>query len=364
MLRKCVLITGVTGLVGRHLLKLFLQRTSHKIFIVIRADSYDHAILRVSELIENILPDQRIGTNIWNRLWVVIGDVNEPNLGLSKEIYEELGDLINEIFHSAALAEFRQPLEKVRRVNVEGTRKILEFAQRCPNLSKFHYLSSAFIAGRFEGCFSENDFNFGQKFNNTYEQSKFEAEQLIRNFGNGSFIIQIYRPSIIVGDYHLGLTNNFRMFYQPFRSLSLGYFNEIPIHKETLLNIIPCDAVAEAIFCLSQSRNKKARTYHIVSPQNLPIMHLMNFASSYFGYKAPKYVDLLEFNLGDLTTVQRKILEPYIPYFNFRAIFSGVETFEELISVGYSFPKIDDFFLTRLFKYCCDVGYIQQMANK
>ena len=42
------------------------------------------------------------------------------------------------------------------------------------------YISTAYVAGEHRGVFREQDFDLGQRFRNAYEQSKFEAEQLVR----------------------------------------------------------------------------------------------------------------------------------------------------------------------------------------
>ena len=316
---KVIFLTGATGLVGSQILKIILNETKHKVIVIIRGRNQGHAENRV------LINLRRNGREFYKnkRLTILRGDILDKNFGLNRARYIEIIKSIHEIFHCAALAEFRQPLAKVRAVNVGGTKNILECAEKCSQLEKIHYLSSAFIAGNFEGNFSEKDFDVHQKFNNSYEQSKFEAELLIRKYKNQEF--KIYRPSIIVGEYNNGETNNFRMFYQPFRSLALGLFSQIPVDNATQLNIIPCDAVAMAIFLLSQVHGDDG-VYHVVSPQNIPILHLMKFASKYFGYKEPHYVSLEDFNLGSLNPVTRRLIKPYIPYFNFKTIFESYTT--------------------------------------
>ena len=60
---------------------------------------------------------------------------------------------------------------------------MLEFAtlaQQRGGLDRYAQVSTAYVAGTHTGRFTEDDLDVGQGFRNTYEQSKFESEQLVR----------------------------------------------------------------------------------------------------------------------------------------------------------------------------------------
>lgn len=353
---KNVLLTGATGLLGTHLLRMMVSNKDLCIFLLIRDSVKQGARDRGRNLVSEII--KRTGDHdAASRIHIISGDIIKDGLGLGADDAHFLSANIHEIFHCAALTEFRKPLEEVRLFNVGGTKNIMDFSSRCSCLQKFHYISTAFIAGTFKGMFSECDLDVGQGFNNTYEQSKFEAELLVREYYNSRFHIAIYRPSIVVGEYATGETNNFNMFYQPFRSLSLGYFEKIPIDPETVLNLIPCDAAAKAIALLgAEVRNNCV--FHIISPVNTPINDLMNCASRYIGYENPKFVKLHNFNPDSLGIYKRKIIDPYIPFFNFKSVFDARKTFEALLGSGFTYPLINDGFINRLLEFSIQKGYI------
>lgn len=353
-----ILLTGATGLLGSQLLKLFVSKKNLKIVLLIRGRNLQACEYRYRKLFDGVLKGKRVLAKVK----VISGDITKKYFGLDKNTYDRLCDSINEIFHCAALAEFRQPLSKVRLHNVIGTKNVLEFAARCSDIKKLNYISTVFIAGTFRGKFREKDLDVNQGFNSAYEKSKFEAETLIKKYLNKRFNIAIYRPSIIVGEYRSGRTTNFRMFYQPFRSLSLNLIKEMPINRKTVLNIVPCDYAAKAILLLSQNFSNND-TYHIVSPQNLSILRLMKFASKYIGYKEPKYTDIKNLNLNKLATFGRKLLERYIPYLNFAAVFDSRNTFNKLKKLGFKYPSIDNKFLSRLFEYSINKRFISQRKN-
>src|SRR5260370_6906940 len=83
-------------------------------------------------------------------------------------------------------------------VNVEGTHRVLDFAERCPSLRRLHYISTCYVSGRHDGVFREDDLGVGQSFNNFYEETKFLAEVELRK--RTQLPTTIYRPSVIVGD--------------------------------------------------------------------------------------------------------------------------------------------------------------------
>lgn len=356
---QTILITGSTGLIGKQILQLLLTNTNFTIVALIRARDTKELSARKNSLLMDVPTCRK--PDFSKRLIPIAGDQTKINLGMENRIYNNLRKSISEIYHCAALAEFRRPLKEVRLVNVEGTKNIVHFARGVKKLRKINYISTAFVAGNYSGIFKECNLNLYQEFNNTYEQSKFEAEVMLRKYSKQLSVV-IYRPSIVVGEYRTGITNNFRMFYQPFRTLSLEAFDKIPVNKKTKLNIISCDAVAKAIYLISTNYHHPS-TYHIVSPKSISITKLMNFASEFFCYKQPKFVALEDFKSSKYSPVYRKMLESYIPYFNFKATFGCKQTLACLKKLNYVYPEINDQFLGRLFNFCLQSGYIKKRSG-
>src|SRR5207248_2860804 len=86
---------------------------------------------------------------------------------------------VTEIIHCAADTRFGISIEEARAANVEGTRRLLQFARRCPRLQKFAHISSVYAAGKLTGEFEEAPFPAPRGFFNSYQQSKYEAEELV-----------------------------------------------------------------------------------------------------------------------------------------------------------------------------------------
>ena len=90
------------------------------------------------------------------------------------------------MLHCAASVSFDLPLAESRSVNVEGTRRMLDFARSCTRLERFSYVSTAYVAGEPGRLFREDELAVGQSFRNPYERSKFEAELAVRSEGSAS----------------------------------------------------------------------------------------------------------------------------------------------------------------------------------
>jgi len=99
------------------------------------------------------------------------------------------------------IAGFGLSLECARAVNTEGTRNLLKLASECGNLRKFAHLSTVYVAGREIGHFREGPIRHQSGFCNTYQQSKYDAEQLVLRAMN-ELPVAIFRLSSIIGDSH------------------------------------------------------------------------------------------------------------------------------------------------------------------
>ena len=93
-----------------------------------------------------------------------------------------LAEEVGAVLHCAASISFDLPLDEARAINVEGTREMLGFAREAKalgRLERFVHVSTAYVAGDHEGTFRERQLDAGQEFRNTYEQTKWEAEQIV-----------------------------------------------------------------------------------------------------------------------------------------------------------------------------------------
>ena len=162
---------------------------------------------------------------------------------MDPESYRRLQAETTRVIHSAATVRFDHSLDEARHINVEGTRQILDFAGGHAPASSFTYVGTAYVAGERYDLVREDELNVGQGYRNTYEQTKAEAEALVRS-RLGSLPGVILRPSIIVGDSRTGVTSSFKMMYWPLKIYARRLWRTVPGYPDAVLDIVPVDYVA------------------------------------------------------------------------------------------------------------------------
>jgi thioester reductase-like protein len=331
-----ILITGATGFVGMELLARYLERTDRPIVTIIRAPSDEAARGRLDSVLANVF-GYRAG-RYSGRVRAVAGELTAPRLGLDRDRWEHLAAEAATIVHGAASVSFTLPLDEARAINVEGTRRMLELAARGREqgvLERYAHISTAYVAGTHAGRFCERDLDLGQGFHNSYEQSKHEAEQLVR--AQPEVPSTILRPSIVVGDRNSGWTAAFNVLYWPLRALARGLFPAVPASPSSPVDVVSIDYVADAIVELCDGAGDAGRTYHLTAgPQASTMGEIVSFASGYFHRPGPKLVPPGEFaSVAD--SVAKSALEEgrvYFPYFSVATTFDDAVTRARLEPTG------------------------------
>ena len=300
--REGVLLTGATGFLGMELLARYLERTDRRVYALVRGADDREAAERLRGALRCLFG---AGHPYGERVVAVRGDLTRSRLGLRGRC-DALAEEVSEIVHGAASVSFELGLRDARAVNVEGTRRVLEFAERClarGGLRRLSHISTAYVAGEHGGCFSEDDLDVGQRFRNAYEQSKFEAECLVDG-RRGRLPITVLRPSIVVGERESGWTPSFNVLYWPLRAFARGAYLALPARRGAPVDVVPVDYVADAILHLSQVREAEGATFHLTAGAHVSsVGELVELARSFFERPAPR---LLE------PSVYRRVVHPLL----------------------------------------------------
>jgi long-chain acyl-CoA synthetase len=266
------------------------------------------------------------------------------------------------VIHSAATVRFDHSLDEARAINVEGTRRVLDFAAGAQQLRSLAYVGTAYVAGERSDLVRESELSVGQGYRNTYEQTKAEAEALVRS-RMASLPAVVLRPSIIVGDSQTGVTSSFKMMYWPLKIYARRLWRTVPGYPDAVLDIVPVDFVASAVARLAFDDAALGSTVHLCAgPRgSATIQQIARRAAEYFHAPEARYVDPRLFFAAirpllwvSLWGRKRRVLRDgraYRDYFTMRMQFDTANADRLLGPAGVCPPPVLDY-LDSLFNYC------------
>jgi thioester reductase-like protein len=272
-----VLFTGFPGFIGMRLLPRILEPRTETHVVCLVQDKFADTARRSLEALEAAHPHTR------GRLELLMGDITLPGLGIEVGRAKRLQASLRQVWHLAAVYDLAVGRIVAQRVNVLGTRNLLEFAAAAARFDRLQYVSTAYVSGKARGVFRETDLDVGQGFKNHYEETKFLAEvEVVRS----KLPATIYRPGVVVGDSQTGETAKFDGPYAVLRMMekvpSPGLFPRVGIGEGTV-NIVPVDFVVSAMAALSAARASRGLTYHLCDPQPRSPAELTRMFASAFG---------------------------------------------------------------------------------
>ena len=247
MSARTVLVTGATGLLGAETLRrLLLGAPGVRAYVLVRdVRAWTHHARRPGSGLQRVVP--------------VRGDLTLPGVGLEPGAERILRE-IDTILHLAADTSFGRSLPESRRTNVEGTRNLLELAAAAPRPVRFVFVSTAFVAGRLTGRVPETPHAGAAGWLNAYEQSKHEAEALVRERAAEWLIL---RPSTVVCDDPSGSVTQVNAVHRGMHVYYRGLAAMMPGSEETPVDMVPRDYVCEGISRLALAADVSGRTLHL-----------------------------------------------------------------------------------------------------
>ena len=364
-MNRSVFITGGTGFVGKAMLtRLVRDKTYSKIFVLTRESAAKSADQRISGLIDEIF-GMSLAAEARRKIVPVAGDLTKARLGIADEGRRQLALEVTQILHVGASTEFGAPLREAREQNLWGTSHVLDFAMECSatGLDRFDYVSTAYVAGTKPGVVDEGTLDRGQSFANTYEQSKYEAEGLVRSYAN-RLPIAVYRPSIIVGDSRHGYTPHFKVLYLPLRILGKEYLPFVAINADGYLDVVPVDYVADGLHALMSTGESLGGTHYLTAGLGgeVKIKEFLKDAYEFMGYEQKPMLPFWVFQVIKNTPISKlyddrfwdtaAMAEPYFCYLRGPKVrFDNRKTVALLARFGVSAPSWNDY-KQEIFSFC------------
>ncbi len=331
--------TGFPGFLGSSLLPRVLERSpEYRAVCLVQSNFITQARSRLEDI-------EKTHPHLHGRIELTVGDITEVDLGL-----EDISRIKNEtieIFHLAAIYDLGVSRDVAMEINFNGTRNVLDFAERIPRLRRLHYMSTCYVSGRYAGLFNENDLEKGQSFNNYYEDTKYLAEVEVQARMRGGLPVTVYRPAIVVGDSRTGSTQKYDGPYFMIRWLlrqpTIAVLPVVGKPSVTRVNVVPRDYVVDAISYLSSLDVSAGKVYHLADPEPLTvneIIRLVGRSTRRIIVRIPLPLALAKFVIDYVPGVYRLMQIPSasIDYFAHPAFYNCDCTLADLEGSGINVP--------------------------
>jgi nucleoside-diphosphate-sugar epimerase len=332
-----IFFTGFPGFLGSELLPRVVSRTDDVALCLVQPKFRALAEERVRQI-------EKAHPVLANRIGLVEGDLTQALDSIAAHD-------VREIYHLAAVYDLGVPREVGMRVNVTGTVRVLDLAERAPRLERLHYVSTCYVSGRHAGVFTEDDLEKGQAFNNYYEETKQLAELEVRN-RMSRIPATIYRPSVVVGDSATGATQKFDGPYFVMQWLMrqprIAVLPVVGRPARYHFNVVPRDFVIGAMTWLSALESNAGTTYALADPNPLTVDATIDTMAQATGRKVlriPLTKGIAKGALQYVPGVYRllRIPPPAVDYFVHPTTYDTSHTTRDLEGSGISAPRLRDY---------------------
>ena len=384
-----ILLTGATGFLGAHLLRELVDATDARIWCLVRARDEADAGRRIAQAAARYeLPRPADG-----RVAPLPGDLAEPRLGLSDTRFRELAREADVIYHAGALVNFIYPYQELRAANVAGTREIVRLAGLYRGIPVHYVSTTAVLAGLgvagVREVTEQTPLGYPERLLMGYVETKYVAEELLRNAARAGLPVAIYRPLDIVGSVDTGAWSTSTEMCALIRFMTdtgLAPAIDLP------LDFVPADVCAAAIRHISASDMSASdisagdggsgRTYHLASPRHALLGVLVDRLRNR-GYQ----INDMDFGdwVGELA--RDSAIDPshpmaaFMPLFTDRDAASGLtvaemylahvfpsysrsNTAHALAGSGIAFPPVDGPLLDRNIDALMESGYLRAPSTR
>jgi thioester reductase-like protein len=278
-----VLLTGGTGFIGPFLMKSLLEQTRAKIYVLVRSSDEEQGRQRLRTAMESMGPG---GVGLMEmfeaRVIPVCGDLGQPKLGLTQEVWDFLASEIDTVFHNGATVNYLFNYDLMRDANVLGTNEVVRLAFE-GRPKEFNYVSTTFVFGwAVKSVLNETDLNENMELLDFgYSQSKWVAEQVVIDARSRGLSVRIFRPALVSPSV-TGGGNNFDI---AVRLVAFMVNHGIGVDTLNQVSFVPADIVANNIVAISTTPDTANKTYHVTRDDYSNMMDITGLITKATGRK-------------------------------------------------------------------------------
>ena len=278
-----VLLTGVTGFLGIHILYEFIKNETGTIYCMLRKGSFNSCEERLIDMMDYYF-DEDFSDLIGSRIILSEGDIT------SLDDFNRLKDCqIDTLINSAALVKHFTADDYIYKVNVDGVINGLKFAEsngiKYVQISTISVLSPPNDESDISGVgFDEQTLYYNQDLTNKYINSKFLAERMVLEYAVNGLNARIVRVGNLMARYSDGLfQKNFdtNAFLGELRAIKNIHAITEDMNSDEI-EMSPIDYVAKATLALAKTP-KECRVFNCVNPNKIYNSNIIEALNS-FGY--------------------------------------------------------------------------------
>lgn len=335
-----VMITGSTGALGARVLSSVAAQPGVQRIYVLR----DRTASGTGAQLEMTIAPK---TDAEVRL--LDGDPRQPRLGLDPAVFTDLCAAVDTIFHCAERTVMDRDLDAARAANVQPVSTLIEMLQQNP-AARLAHVSTTLVAGTKRGLFTEFDLACGQGFHNAYEQSKFEAERLLRESAVAERVT-VFRRSLTLDELAGPAARPSSPLAAFLDILRRGKLVLLAGDPRMHLDAVPLSYVASSMVALATRPESFGKTLHLVAgwPRSRSLGELVASLRKRLGRGRvrffPPALSFLARALGlaglGLVTAFPGRRAALAPYFRHRCTFDDFQARALLAPIGLSCPDTD-----------------------
>ena len=361
-----VLLTGVTGFLGIHILYEFIKNENGKIYCILRKGNFDSCEERLADLMDYYF-DEDFTDLIGSRIILSEGDITE--LDDFKKLEDEP---IDTVINAAAVVKHYTADDYIFKVNVDGVINGLKFAQTRNNIRYIQISTISVLSSHSlnEKAYPNQEYNertlyYEQYLENKYLSSKFLAERLVLEAATKGLSVKIIRLGNLMSRHSDGLfqknydTNAFLNNIKTIKKLKA--ITPIMANEENDMSQI--DYVAKGVLELCRTP-EKSRVFHCLNNHYIHINDIVDVLNEY-GYEiedvdVDKFKEIYEQNMNE--NIQGIITADFtIEDLDEESDFDVdiEQTTEILHELGFDWPEPDKEYLKRLIDYLNKLDYFE-----
>jgi nucleoside-diphosphate-sugar epimerase len=340
-LNETIFLTGFPGFIAGRLVKRLAAEGARFLLLVQPA-----FMERAREEVARIALEADASAD---RFHLIEGDITQPDLDISPLELERAREETTIIFHLAAIYDLAVEQGLAMRVNVEGTRNVNQFALSVPDLRRYHYVSTCYVAGLRTGVILETELQHSAGFRNFYEETKYLAELEVEAL-KSKLPVTIHRPSVVCGDSLTGETAKYDGIYY-----LIHYLRKLPSllslanigNSQVTLNLVPVDFVVEAMTALVKDEQSTGKTLQLADPNPLTTHELFEaIARALVGHGSrftlPAKLVLSSLSVG-LSSKITGLPQSGVPYFFLNQTYDTTHATEILSTHDIHCPPFPDY---------------------